>query len=309
MVKRLKATRLLNSIATKNWYDINRYLNEANLPDRTNTYALHQICGDSTAPLKIVTDIYYAYPMAALAKNSHQDTPILIAVEAGFEDAVQFLAKACPEACAICDSLGSTPILSVVFSLNYNTMIDSMVIANPDAAFIANDEGNSAFDYFFWHWNVFMRIVVHNPTICDQILDCLIGHGNWKIRDIYQKACLFLKAAYHHRRGKVLDDSYLLHCSLREETCHWAFSKLLMTLHPEQILRRDIDGNLPFQIITASSETCDENTFFCYDCFRKGNKLVYAEFINGDSKYCCQNCIERESKQSINKSFFIRPGT
>ena len=107
----------------------------------------------------------------------------------------------------------------------------------------------------------------------------------------------------------MTDDNQLLHCTLREESCHWAFCKMLMKLHPEQMLEKDSDGNLPVHIITAAVETSDEDTFLCHDCLMKESKLVYAEFTNGDSNYCCETCLERESKKSIRHSFQIKPGT
>jgi len=308
-MRRHNLTALSTSIMNRNWYEVHKHLHEANLPDITNTYALHVACNDPTTPIKIVSEIYCMYPMAALQKDSHHDTPISIAIEAGFEDAVYFLASVCPQSIAICDSHGSTPILSAILSLKHNNMIDSMIISNPKAAFIRNEEGYHAFDYFFQHWNVFMRIAVSNPILYDQFLDSFIGHGDWKIRDVYQKACLFLKMAYLNRRGKILDDRFLLHCSLREESCHWAFSKLIMKLHPEQMFIKDDDGNLPLQIITSSNEICDQNTFLCFDCFTKDSALIFSEFINADSKYCCQYCFERESAEPETRAFLIRPGT
>ena len=234
MVKRTKySNNLISSLLARKWCEVYQYLNEAYLPDSTNTYPLHTICGDPTAPMKVVTDIYRAYPQAAMAKDSHQETPISIAVDAGFDDAVIFLANECPESCAISGSHGATPILSVIYYLKFNNMLDSMITANPESAFIRDDDGDSAFDCFFRHWNVFMRIVVHNPTICEKVLNYFIGHGDWKIRDILQKTIVFLRAANIYRRGKTLDDSNLLHAALREESCHWAFCKLLMKLYPE----------------------------------------------------------------------------
>ena len=78
----------------------------------------------------------------------------------------------------MCDAHSSTPMLTVMFSLKYKTMIDSEIIVNPRAAFIHGNDKDNAFDYFFRHWDVFMRIIMHNPTMCNRVINRFIGHGN-----------------------------------------------------------------------------------------------------------------------------------
>jgi len=199
---------LMLSIKRSKWDRVGHYLSQANLADSRKTYPLHEACSDSQTPMKIVSDIYYAYPEAMLIKDSDHLTPILVAVECEFEDAVDFLVKACPEACTISNKLKTTPLHLAVYSLKSSNMIDSITIANPGAAFIPDQEGDSPFDIFFRQWNVLMRILVSNPISCEsKILDCFIGHGSWKIRDIYKKACLLLKAANIHHKGKAHGES------------------------------------------------------------------------------------------------------
>ena len=307
MVKRQKlSNNLIPSIARRKWYDVYQYLNEANKPDSTNSYALHIACSDRATPLKIVIDIYFAYPKAVLTKNSYQDTPVFIAVDVGFEDAVHFLVNTCPEASKICDANGETPIHLAVYGLNSNRMIDFIITANPEAAFISDNKGDSAFDFFFHQWNVPLRIALSNHTE-NSVLNNATGHGDWNILDIYQKTCLFLKAANLCRRGEVLDDTCLLHCAL-QESCHWAFCKLLMMLHPNSILQRDLNGNLPIHIITACGDTSDEKTFLCLDCFEIKNDLVYVELVNGRDLYCCLDCLQHETYGKVMRSCRIRPG-
>lgn len=79
-------------------------------------------------------------------------------------------------------------------------------------------------------------------------------------------------------------------------------------LHPEQILRRDLDGNLPIHIAAASKDASDEETFLCVDCFSKKSKLVNVDCSNGYTKYCCETCVERVPIK-ISKTYCIRPGT
>jgi len=311
MSKRLKLSNnlLIESIRQEKWTNISVYLHEANLPDSNKTYALHEICMINTAPIKIVEVIYHAYPEAASIKNSYQDTPISIAVDCEFESAVHFLTNVCPESCSLADADGYFPLQSLIYNLRCNNMIDSIIKANPRSAFIIDDEGDSAFDFFFHQWNILMRIAVHYQIQCDMILDRTVGYGNWKIHDIYDKTCLFLKAASIYRNGKTFDDAYLLHWALREKSCHMAYCKFLLRMHPDQILKKDLDGNLPIHIIAASKESSDEKTFICLDCFTKGEKLSYVEFFDGESKYCCDSCLETTSEKSRKGSFSIRPGT
>ena len=303
MVKRRNASsNLVQSIKKKKWCSINAYLHEAEFSNATNTYALHQICSYQDAPLQAVKEIYYAHPEAALAKNSSEETPLSIAVEAVFEDAVHFLANACPKASSIGDIDGCTPLLSAVSISKRNNMIGSMIKTNPGAAFVLDDEKESAFDSFFMHWNVSLRIILClYQTINEDNLDEYIRYGDWKVRDIYEKACLFLKAS-HICKGKIFDDDYLLHYALQEESCPWAFCKLLLAMHPSQILRRDLDGNLPLHILAACKESSDEKSFLCFDCFKKKSELVHVEFMDCGTKYCCKDCLQHESKEL--KEFF-----
>ena len=303
------SNNLIEAIKKKKWCSINQYLDEAKIPNENNTYALHDVCINPSAPLQVVKDICNAHPEAALVKNKFKDAPTSNAVGTFFEDAVRFLANACPEAIFLSDISNCTPIQTAVSLMNYNNMIDSMIEANPGAAFILDDEEESAFQAFFRHWNVFMRIFLHyNHFVNDEALDDYIGYGEWKVKDIYHKACLFLKAANVYRRGESLDDSNLLHCALREESCPSVFSKLLIKLHPEQVLKRGISGNLPMHIITGSRDTSDEDCFLCFDCFEKKSKLVSMEYRNGASKYCCEDCLEMEPSQPVKHSFSMRPG-
>ena len=232
-----------------------------------NCQALHDACDDFKTPMNIIQDIYNVCPDAALIQIDGKYTPISIAVESEFADAVHFLANACPEACSIRNDLGSTPLLSATYKINRSNIIDSIIIANPRAAFVGDNDGDSAFDTFFRIWNVFIRIAVCNQSLNDKELDTFIGHGNWTIRDVYKKTCLFLKAANLCDGRKSFDDNCSLHCAFRKDSCHWAFCKLLMRLHPEQILARDADGNLPIHVILAAKNTSDEESFLCYDCY------------------------------------------
>jgi len=301
------SSNLLRSIKKSKWCDIPLHLHEARLADNTNTYALHEVCKDSTAPMTIVNDIYKAYPEAALFKDNDQCTPISLAVEAKFENAVKFLAKVCPEASTICGPLRSSPMFAAIYGSDCNNMIDSIIITNPEAAFVLDDEGDSPIHTFFHQWNVCMRIAVNKQTTSDKVFENNTGIGDWKVKDIYEKTCLFLKAANIYRMVQPYDESYLLHCALREESCHWAYCKLLTMLHPEEVLKKDSNGDLPIHIITASREVSDEETFLCMDCFTKKSTLVCMEFLNGQTSYCCRDCFEIESEAC--KSFYINPGT
>ena len=299
---------LIQAIKERKWHRINQYLDEAKFPDENKSYPLHGLCANPEVPLQIVECIYNAYPEAAMIKDNYEETPIYVAVGAVFEDAVHFLANACPIASSIGDADNCTPIQSAISLLKYNTMIDSMIDTNPGAAFAKDDEGENAFEAFFRHWNVFMRIFLHNhDKISNDALDDYIGYGNWRVRDICHKACLLLKAAIRHRRS-AHHSCNLLYCALREECCPPAFSKLLIKLHPDQVLKVDNEGNLPIHAIMACRDLSDENSFLCFDCFNQKSKLVNVDYQNGDSKYCCEDCLERESKQLIKKLLNVRPG-
>ena len=310
MAKRRKLSdNLLQFIKEMKWHDIPQYLHEAKLADHNNNFALHEVCSDSKAPIKIVQDIYYAYPQAALARGRNQCTPIYIAVEHEFDDAVNFLAGVCPEACTICNNLGSLPIQSTVYGTKPKNMIDSIMVSKPETALILDNEGDSAFDTFFQNWNVFLRLAVSNKVTQNNLLDIDTGFGDWKIQDIYEKTCIFSKAADICKMEKTNDESSLLHSALREESCYLAFCRLIIKLHPNQVLERDSDGNLPIHVIAASREISDEETFLCMNCFMMKSVLVHAEFCNGQNMCCCEDCLHVESRESICKSFYMSPGT
>ena len=180
MFKRQKAsTNLIQSIRERNWRGAYQYLNEASVPDSNNSYALHEICSDSQAPIKLVQDIYHAHPKAILTNDDDDHTPLYIAVEAAFEDAVEFLVKSSPDPEVNCRSL-----LSALYSLKCTNVIDLILSANPQAAFIPDPNGDTAFDMFFRIWNAFIRTVVHNSTIIQDVLEDEIC-GKWKVCNIY----------------------------------------------------------------------------------------------------------------------------
>ena len=153
---------------------------------------------------------------------------------------------------------------------------------------------------------MFLRISVHNQTLSDKIL-CNAIHGDLNIQDIYQKACLLLKAANVYRKIEKQDDACLLHSALREQSCHWAFCKLLMMLYPAQLLKRDVYGKLPMQIISAARDLSDEDTFMCFNCITKYSELVHAEFLNGDTRHRCEHCLKHDPNKSISEVFYIGP--
>ena len=153
-----------------------------------------------------------------------------------------------------------------------------------------------------------MRIALHSPITCINDLERFVGVGSWTLLDIYQKGCSLLKAANINRHGKILNENDLLHCALREGSCHWGFCKLLAKLHPEQALQKDKDGNLPIHIIATSKDSCDEETFLCMDCFMDKSELVSIMHRNGDTKYCCDDCFECEERESIIKAFSVKSG-
>ena len=139
---------LIEFITNKQWDNVFKYLHQARFPDSSNAFALHRICSYFTAPIEIVTAIYNAYPIAVFFYENGR-TPISIAVDAGFEDAVQFLAKACPQACLLTNYDGSTPLFSAVNKISYSDMIDALIDACPKAAFVKRyNDGNSAFHVF-----------------------------------------------------------------------------------------------------------------------------------------------------------------
>ena len=305
---RKHTNNLLKAIDEKNWNNVYHCLDQTSLPDSTNVYALHRICSYFTAPIKIITDIYNAYPIATFFPIKNGQTPISIAVDAGFEDAVQFLAKVCPEACLITNYHGSTPIFLAVYAITYSSIIDILLDACPRAAFIKRGDGDYAFNAFFEVWNIFLRISLHDEITIHQIHEYVVGAGNWAIFDIYQKGCLFLKSANLHYKGQALDDDHLLHFALREESCHFAFCKLLMIMHPDQVMKRDADGNLPIHVITASKEKSDVESFLCFDCYLIKSKLVNIEYKNGDTEYCCEDCFKSKSGDLMSKAYYISPG-
>ena len=183
---------------------------------------MHRIYSSFAASIKIVADIYNAYPIVAFFQVKNEQTPISITIDTGFKNAVYFLAKVCPEACAITNyDDGSTPLLLAVHKISYSNMIDILLGANPRAAFIKRYDGGFAFNAFFDEWNVFIRISLHNEIIKDQVHEYVVGVGYWEIFDIYQKGCLFLDAANLHRVGQKLGNEYLLHFALRKESCTW----------------------------------------------------------------------------------------
>ena len=307
--RKISPTSLVTIIKEKKWYSVHMFLNEARTLGANGTFALHEVCCDSEAPMGIVKDIYDAYPKAALAKDAFQETPLSVAVNAEFESAVHFLSNACPEASSIRDADGSTPIHLAMYTLNYNNMISSILNNNTEALFIVDNDGDSAFDCFFRHWNVFLRVCMHDTRVSNVLLDNFIGCGNWKVGDIYQHTILFLKAVSLYRRGKVPGDNHLLHCALQEKTCQSIFCKLILKMHPEQALRRDQSMKLPIHLITACRDVSDEESFLCFDCYTKKSKLFNIYFKDGASKYCCENCLHLEPRESISELVEIEPGT
>ena len=81
-----------------------------------------------------------------------------------------------------------------------------------------------------------------------------------------------------------------------------------MALHPEQILMRDVDENLPIHIIAAARNLSDEESILCVDCFENKQNLVHTEFLNSSADYCCEDCFEFESKELIKRKLIIKPG-
>ena len=155
-----------------------------------------------------------------------------------------------------------------------------------------------------------MRLVVRNPSITNEALNNPMGYGNWTIQDVYQKTCLFLNAASDFLWNTKPNDSLLtLHSSLKLESCHFAFCKLILMLQPGQALIKDPDGNLPIHIILASTEIYDKETFLCTDCFSKKNELVSMECENCTSNFCCEDCFQYVSKMvEVKKPSIFRPG-
>ena len=96
----------------------------------------------------------------------------------------------------------------------------------------------------------------------NKILDNEIGQGNWKICNIYQKACFFLRVTNFRRDATACGDTYLVHATMREESCHWAFCMLLKI------------------------------------------KLVCMEYLDSDTNYNCEDCLERESRQPIKMTLY-----
>ena len=219
---------------------------------------------------------------------------------------MDFLAHACPQANIICDNHGDASLQAAIYGLTTKNMIDSIINASPEAAFLCSDKhGNTPFDNYFNDCNVFARLAVDNQST---FLNKATGIGNWKYQDIYDKGCRFLEAAICSKNIESNNETSLLHIALRKESCHWAFCKLLMTLQPEQVLNKDSDGNLPIHIILASRDLSDEDTFTCFDCFTTKPKLMNIKYMTGESKHCCEDCYEMNSKTSMKKLTIIEPG-
>jgi len=305
MVKRkYSSEKLCQPAKRRKLGHISEQIQIVNFVDHNNSFALHEVCRDPKLSIKVVKDVYYAYPKAALAKDDNHHNPLYIAVDTGFEEAVDFLAKVCPKSSTICDSVGDTPLQAAIYGLDPSNIIDSIVSTNPMSAFIPDVDGNTAFCNFFKIWNVFMRLAVKDQATCDKVLNRMTGIGKWKIRDIYDNACLFLNAANLHKNIEA-GSTTLMHAALREESCHFAFCKLIMKVHPEQVLVKDIYGDLPIHVIVKSKEVTDGKTFLCMDCFMTRNKLMSIESPNNVMKYLCQECLEFDNIKS--KSSCINP--
>ena len=115
----------------------------------TNPFALHEACKDPEIPIKVLKEIYYTYPQAAMISDNDHNTPLSIAVDSDFDEAVEFLANACPQASSICNNVGNTPLQAATYGSKSSEMIDSIIIPNPESAFIPDNDGDDAFSNFF----------------------------------------------------------------------------------------------------------------------------------------------------------------
>ena len=81
MAKRSSSSNdLMQCIKKRKWDRIEYHLNETNFAERDNAFVLHEVCGDPTAPVEVVSSVYNA-----LVGDNDKNTPISVAVEAEFD--------------------------------------------------------------------------------------------------------------------------------------------------------------------------------------------------------------------------------
>ena len=303
-----KTGNLFSMIEARDWLCIHLYLDEANKKDEENEYPLHKVCNNSNTPLEVVKSIFKSYPDAAMAQNNQKFTPLAIAIECEFEEAVEFLAHAYPEAILLCDDSDITSMQAVVDCMSSHIMVNYLVDAHPESLFIPDNKGISAFHEFFRFWNSFIRVLVdtsEHDSECSEVMGLMHGCGNWKLGDIYKKTLLFLQVA-----SNMADDTWKdlpVHCSFKFESVHWAYAKLILLLHPTHVLLKDKQGNLPIHIILSSDEVTDKGVLECICCSGDSNELYNVETADGGRYNFCDLCGEDMDGLNVAQKTVIKP--
>ena len=77
------------------------------------------------------------------------------------------------------------------------------------------------------------------------------------------------------------------------------FSKLLMMIYSDEIIKRDLDGNLLIHILIVVQEKSNKITFWYREYFMNKNNLMRIKFITDNTKYYCEDYLKNSPKMLI----------
>ena len=265
---------LKRCIISKNWNLVQHYLHLAHLPDENNSYPLHLICKDVSTPPHIIRMVYFAFPDVAMYLDKIKRTPLFIAVEYSFGNAVEFLLSQRPEAVLVRNGTGMLPIQYALRDLTSNRILIAILKSNTITAIELDEDGVVILERFFNEYNCDLRFPLKNKN-------SIFGwHKNIKqlgIHHKYSKGILLLKAFTMNNFGQsCLDngDWLVLHVCCEVDACPWSFCNLVLQNYAEEAMKADDYGNLPIHIVlSAPRKLSDEHVINCYKAENRDNIL------------------------------------
>merc|ERR1712228_276039 len=120
------------------------------------------------------------------------------------------------------------------------------------------------------------------------------------IRGLYRNACFFLKAATIYNSSPLAkkDENWMvLHSALKHQSCPRSFCKLILSLHPGQVLEKDDNGDLPIHIICGAKES--NGAFECGMCSCPPEYLIHFHIQNGANEKYCFECFEAHVEGAV----------
>ena len=247
------------------------------VPGNMNAY--HAACM-RYPPIHIVREMLRFDSQAALVQNCNGETPLHIASYSASEEVQELLVRARPEAAAMVDQYGDTPIHFAARSGASLHIMEEFLFASPEAIHRANVHKSTPFWLLPRSYTEAETLEEINAEIDEESEPYNHYKDDWDLLILFLRYSYFGRAAKNMAKNQIEDyESWVIHAAAACPACPREVLKFLCRLFPShQMVCCNERGYSPLLLATLSEERVDPSD---WDEIEDGFRGHVEAFVEG----------------------------